>query len=112
MTDLVCIEKCFHGRLWRPGAKTTDVYLKKLGEPIPEWNFQPVDSLDPEIAGEDFPLDANGNSRVTKEEMRNWLIARGLHPPVKATWDELDAMVKEQQALDHPGAVSQDDFLG
>lgn len=42
MVTYVCINKCFHGRIWRPGEAATKSRLEKYGK-VPE-HFKKLDS--------------------------------------------------------------------
>lgn len=89
---LVCTKGGVHGKLWRVGDKTTAERLEDLGGFVPDYFV----AEGTEEANE-AELDADGSGYANKKEMRNYLKAKGVEAPAKATRDELQKMIDDLQ---------------
>lgn len=88
---LICVTKCYHGKLWQAGEQTTDDVLERVG-PVPK-HFKGVGTDEAKSA----VVDADGSGYANMSEMRNYLKAKGVDVKAKATRAELQEQIDQLQ---------------
>lgn len=85
--EVICTTKCYHGRLFEVGDKTTAEALEALGGFVPKRHFASTRS----------PLarDVSAEGHAEKERLRNTLIAKNINVPADASLEKLRALVEK-----------------
>lgn len=86
MKQYICQTKCYHGKVWQEGEKTTEAFLKKFGK-IPK-HFTPV-------GGKSVP-DVKTLNKV--KEYRNFLRAHSVPFAPNLGLEKLKALVEKTKA--------------
>lgn len=87
MNDVVCTTKCYHGKLFEIGDRTTTEALERLGGFIPKKHFAPV--------GSPSAKDVSAEGSAEKERLRNFLMAKNVNTPADASLAKLRTLAEK-----------------
>lgn len=102
---VVCVTKCFAGRIWPVGKKTTVEAVKRAsGGSFPQKHFA--------RRGSEEAKNVSAEAKKEASSLRNFLISKKVIPPADASLDTLRKLAEKHENMT-PGAESRlDDGQG